>query len=102
MVAAAVDGSYVDPGNARLIIGAAVALVVLGIGLAIGTAWWWVRARPEHPSLAGLEEMSVRRRRASSVSPVSAVAPGNSPSAPTGSVVAPPPADPLLWGRGSD
>lgn len=90
MVAAAVDGSYVDPGNARLIIGAAIALVVLGIGLAVGTAWWWVRARPEHPALAGLEEMSVGRGRSSSAPPIS------------GPVTPSPPADPLLWGRGSD
>lgn len=102
MVAAAVDGSYVDPGNARLIIGAAVVLVVLAIGLAVGTAWWWVRARPEHPALAGLEEMSVGRSRLASAPPVSAPGRSAAPSAPTGSVVAPPPADPLLWGRGSD
>ncbi|MFM8268309.1 MAG: hypothetical protein ACKOA2_09845 [Ilumatobacteraceae bacterium] len=102
MVAAAVDGSYVDPGNARLIIGAAIALVVLGIGLAVGTAWWWVRARPEHPALAGLEEMSVRRGRSSSAPPASVPVRSSAPSAPTASVTPSPPADPLLWGRGSD
>jgi len=60
---AAATATFDDPENARTIHLVAAALIVIGVGLAAATAWWWVTSRVEHPSLGPLEVMSTRRWR---------------------------------------
>jgi hypothetical protein len=55
-----VAGDFNDPTNERLIYLSAAGLVVVGIGLLVGTIWWWRRGRQEHPALAPLEVMGAR------------------------------------------
>jgi hypothetical protein len=60
----AVDGvlaaDFNDPTNERLIYLSAAGLVLVGLGLLVGTLIWWRRGRQEHPALAPLEVMSGR------------------------------------------
>ncbi|MFM2184031.1 MAG: hypothetical protein RJB61_2325, partial [Actinomycetota bacterium] len=62
-LASAAAATFDDPENARTIHLVAAALIIIGIGLAAATAWWWVTSRVEHPSLGPLEVMSTRRWR---------------------------------------
>ena len=55
-----VAGDFNDPTNERLIYLSAAGLAVVGIGLLVGTIWWWRRGRQEHPALAPLEVMGAR------------------------------------------
>ena len=60
----ALEGFFVsdfsDPTNERLIYLSAAGLVLVGLGLLVGTILWWRRGRQEHPVLAPLEVMSTR------------------------------------------
>ena len=53
-------GNFSDPTNERLIVLSALALVLLGVGLLLGTIVWWRRGREENPVLAPLEVMGMR------------------------------------------
>jgi len=53
-----VSATFSDPTNERLIYLAAAGLVLVGVGLLVGTILWWHRGRQEHPALAPLEVMS--------------------------------------------
>ncbi len=55
-----VAGDFNDPTNERLIYLSAAGLAIVGIGLLVGTIWWWRRGRQEHPALAPLEVMGAR------------------------------------------
>lgn len=55
------DGTFDDPENARIIYLAAGGLLLLAIGLGVGTWIWWRNARVEHPALGPLEVMGTRR-----------------------------------------
>jgi len=55
-----VGATFSDPTNERLIYLSAIALVLIGVALLVGTILWWRRGRPEHPALAPLEVMSSR------------------------------------------
>ena len=52
--------TFDDPQNARIILLAAVGLVVLGLLVAAGTVWWWRSSEVEHPALGPLEVMGSR------------------------------------------
>jgi hypothetical protein len=52
---------FTDPHNARLVWIASGGLALVGTALLIGTVWWWKNSRVEHPALAPLEMMGVRR-----------------------------------------
>ena len=54
-----------DANADRIIYLVAAGLVLLGIGLAVATVWWWRSTRPEHPSLGPLEVMGEKRFRRS-------------------------------------
>ena len=60
IVGGIVGGSFSDPTNERLILLSAVGLVLVGVGLLVGTIVWWRRGREENPVLAPLELMSSR------------------------------------------
>ncbi len=55
-----VGGDFSDPTNERIILLSAAGLVLIGLGLLIGTIVWWHRGRQEHPVLAPLEVMGGR------------------------------------------
>jgi hypothetical protein len=55
-----VGGDFSDPTNERIILLSAAGLVLIGVGLLIGTIVWWHRGRQEHPVLAPLEVMGGR------------------------------------------
>ena len=50
--------NFSDPENARIIFFAAGGLLVMAIGVAVGTVLWWRSSAVEHPALAPLEVMS--------------------------------------------
>jgi hypothetical protein len=52
---------FTDPTNARLILLSAGGLALLGLGVLIGTIWWWRNSRLESQALAPLEVMSGRK-----------------------------------------
>lgn len=49
-----------DPENERIIYVAAGGLLLLAVGLAVGTIWWWRNSRVDHPALGPLEVMGTR------------------------------------------
>ena len=51
---------FSDPTNERIIFLSAAGLVLVGVGLLIGTILWWRRGRQEHPALSPLEVMGSR------------------------------------------
>ena len=53
-------GDFSDPTNERIIYLSAAGLVLVGVGLLLGTIVWWRRGRQEHPALAPLEVMGGR------------------------------------------
>ena len=55
-----VGGDFSDPTNERIILLSAAGLLLIGVGLLIGTIVWWHRGRQEHPVLAPLEVMGGR------------------------------------------
>ena len=57
----AMAGDFTDPKHARLVLLAAGGLAAVGLLLLAGTIVWWRNSRVEHPALAPLEMMSVRR-----------------------------------------
>lgn len=50
-----------DPGNARTMYLAAAGLALLGVTIAAITVWWWRSSAVDHPTLAPLEVMGLRR-----------------------------------------
>lgn len=50
-----------DASADRRIYLAAAGLALLGLVMALATAWWWRATRPDHPSLGPLEVMSRSR-----------------------------------------
>lgn len=78
------NGRYSDPETARVIYLLSGGLVVMAVGLAVATVWWWRSSKTEHPALGPLEEMgsrrfwrsdySDRRRRLTEARPVGAAA----------------------------
>jgi hypothetical protein len=55
------DGTFDDPENARIIYLAVGGLLLLAVGLGLGTWYWWRNAKVEHPALGPLEVMGSRR-----------------------------------------
>ena len=55
------DGTFDDPENARIIYLAAGGLLLIAVGLGVGTWIWWRNAKVEHPALGPLEVMGSRR-----------------------------------------
>lgn len=61
--AAATEGTFSDPENARTIHLVAVALVIIAVALSVWTVWWWRTTKSEHPALGPLEVMGSRKWR---------------------------------------
>jgi hypothetical protein len=60
VLAAVLADNFTDPAHERLIWLAAGGLVVLGVGLAVLTWFWWRSTKGEHAALAPLEVMGDR------------------------------------------
>lgn len=60
MLAAVLADNFTDPAHERLIWLAAGGLIVLGVGLAVLTWFWWRGTKGEHAALAPLEVMGDR------------------------------------------
>ncbi len=58
--AVVVASDFSDPTNERIIFLSAAGLVLVGVGLLVGTILWWRRGRQEHPALSPLEVMGSR------------------------------------------
>lgn len=52
-----------DPGASRVVVAIILALVLIGLALAVLAVWLWRVTRVDHPSLAVLEVMGERRFR---------------------------------------
>lgn len=63
VAAAAAQGSFDDPENARTIHLVAFALVLVAVVLSVWTVWWWRTTKSEHPALGPLEVMGSRKWR---------------------------------------
>lgn len=61
MLTAAIAADLSDSAADRRIYLAAAGLVLLGVLMAIATAWWWHATRPDDPALGPLEVMSRKR-----------------------------------------
>lgn len=64
MLTAVIAADLSDSAADRRIYLAAAGLVLLGVLMAIATAWWWHATRPDDPALGPLEVMSRKRWQA--------------------------------------